>query len=498
MKPVRLEFQGFNSFSEKAEIDFTALLSGGVFGIFGKTGSGKSTILDCIMYALFAKTSRSQTIAEYVNDKCRSAYVDFTFEILSRGERKTYNVKRTIKLNKQNKPDTSVVLSVAENGFVRPIAEGEENAKIREIIGIGYEEFSKCIILPQNEFAVFVKSTRRDRLLLVSKLFSLQKYDKLLTEATKKRKAEEMLLLSGIDGELNQLSEYTEEYLEQLKAAFIAQKTQLSEYNIKLKEAEEKVGEMQYYYGVSKQAAQNASVLEDLNEKRPRIEELKRKAAAGTLASVIAREFAALTEKENRLKKARAERDKYLSLKLSAEREAAVTDEKLSGNISGEISSLSETIGIMRANSSVAEEIDSLRLAFASATAEHDKCNIENERLTREIRRLSEQIAAFGNPSEKFEKLLLEVGATAAGRELSDELNYFRSKRSAAEMWAGERIYGELVKEIDLRIAYVSEKIAALSAGETDADDLIERLTEIRAAGSKIEELNGLLSEKRA
>ena len=48
MKPVYLEFCGINSFSEKAEIDFRKLLGTGLFGIFGDTGSGKSTILDCI------------------------------------------------------------------------------------------------------------------------------------------------------------------------------------------------------------------------------------------------------------------------------------------------------------------------------------------------------------------------------------------------------------------------------------------------------------------
>ena len=46
MKPVYLEFCGVNSFSEKAQIDFGKLLEGGLFGIFGDTGSGKSTILD--------------------------------------------------------------------------------------------------------------------------------------------------------------------------------------------------------------------------------------------------------------------------------------------------------------------------------------------------------------------------------------------------------------------------------------------------------------------
>lgn len=47
MKPVRLEIEGINSFSERQVIDFRPLIDAGLFGIFGNTGSGKSTILDC-------------------------------------------------------------------------------------------------------------------------------------------------------------------------------------------------------------------------------------------------------------------------------------------------------------------------------------------------------------------------------------------------------------------------------------------------------------------
>jgi len=58
MIPVRLTLQGINSYQETQEIDFTRLAEAGLFGIFGKVGAGKSTILDAISYALFEKTER--------------------------------------------------------------------------------------------------------------------------------------------------------------------------------------------------------------------------------------------------------------------------------------------------------------------------------------------------------------------------------------------------------------------------------------------------------
>ena len=58
MKPILLELEGFNSFVEKQTIDFSDITSYGIFGIFGKTGSGKTSILDAIIYSLYSKIPR--------------------------------------------------------------------------------------------------------------------------------------------------------------------------------------------------------------------------------------------------------------------------------------------------------------------------------------------------------------------------------------------------------------------------------------------------------
>ena len=60
MKPLKLEFKGINSFTERTIIDFDILTKNGIFGIFGDTGSGKSTILDCINFALYGSVELSK------------------------------------------------------------------------------------------------------------------------------------------------------------------------------------------------------------------------------------------------------------------------------------------------------------------------------------------------------------------------------------------------------------------------------------------------------
>ena len=52
MRPIRLELSGLNSYIDKSVVDFEKLTDRGLFGIFGKTGSGKSTILDAMTIAM--------------------------------------------------------------------------------------------------------------------------------------------------------------------------------------------------------------------------------------------------------------------------------------------------------------------------------------------------------------------------------------------------------------------------------------------------------------
>ena len=58
MRPLQLKLKGINSYSEEQGIDFETLTSQGLFGIFGHTGSGKSTILDAMTLALYSKLPR--------------------------------------------------------------------------------------------------------------------------------------------------------------------------------------------------------------------------------------------------------------------------------------------------------------------------------------------------------------------------------------------------------------------------------------------------------
>ncbi len=191
MKPVYLEFCGINSFSERTVIDFAALTEFGIFGIFGDTGSGKSTILDCIGFALYGAAPRSRTgsVADLINYRADRAYVRFEFEIVFEGARHAYRIDREIK---RKNALQSAKLYEKKGDALLALKEGVRDCKlaIEEIVGLEQKDFEKCIALPQGEFAQFVRSPRADRLKLVARLFELEAYGERLVKRTNARCAE--------------------------------------------------------------------------------------------------------------------------------------------------------------------------------------------------------------------------------------------------------------------------------------------------------------------
>src|SRR3712207_2533437 len=75
MRPKILKVKGLNSFVDMQNIDFSVLTSRGLFGIFGTTGSGKSSILDAITLALYGTISRGN--GEYINTACNEVFVSY-------------------------------------------------------------------------------------------------------------------------------------------------------------------------------------------------------------------------------------------------------------------------------------------------------------------------------------------------------------------------------------------------------------------------------------
>ena len=116
MKPLKLTIKGLNSFAEAQTIDFEELSSKGIFGIFGPTGSGKSTILDGITLALYGDLARKSNGFVNSKEEVRQANISLVFQISGPNPR-IFQVDRTFVKNKDasRKPVSKSVLKEIQN-----------------------------------------------------------------------------------------------------------------------------------------------------------------------------------------------------------------------------------------------------------------------------------------------------------------------------------------------------------------------------------------------
>ena len=281
MKPIYLEFSGINSFSERTQIDFRALLKGGLFGIFGDTGSGKSTILDCIHFALYGKIDRAAESVDFINRRCDLAYVSFDFEIVLRGERHAYRVRRELKRAKT--PTSKAWLWELRDGKEYALAEGARDVgtELKEIIGLEFADFKMCIALPQGDFAALVKAKPAERVQLVSRLFDLDKYGKRLTDAVNAKYFNACQELEVLDGKMGECKDGTQENIDGITEEITAAQSRFAEAEKEFLQAEKACAEAENLqrekksYDELKQGLQNLEErLSSMQEKRSIVERL--------------------------------------------------------------------------------------------------------------------------------------------------------------------------------------------------------------------------------
>ena len=144
MRPITLEITGLHSFRQKQVITFDRLLADGLFGIFGPTGSGKSSILDAITLALYGDVRRaSHGIHGVINEQEKGAAVSFTFEIGNGTERQCYTAERHL-VQKKEKIEVRklrLIHHTSEGDLVLAEKKGEMEKAIQSIIGINLQDF---------------------------------------------------------------------------------------------------------------------------------------------------------------------------------------------------------------------------------------------------------------------------------------------------------------------------------------------------------------------
>lgn len=224
MRPKKLIIKGLNSFVEEQIIDFKSLTDKGIFGIFGPTGSGKSSILDAMTIALYGNVARDTR--EFMNTSCDSLRVGYEFEIASLGERRTYCAERVLARDKNGsyKSKHAVLIEQLE-GETNVIAEGVTDVKcnVEKLLGLTFEDFTRSVVLPQGKFSEFLKLTGKERRNMLERLFNLEMFGRRLGDKIRAAKREKNDALNIIAGRENMYLEkgITEDNYQKLKAELL-------------------------------------------------------------------------------------------------------------------------------------------------------------------------------------------------------------------------------------------------------------------------------------
>lgn len=217
MRPVLLEISGLNSFRQKQTIDFTSLTKFGIFGIFGPTGSGKSSILDGIIYAIFGKTPRGADLKSIINKDMGEVKVRYIFSINGSISGK-YEIQRRSKVSKSGNITSDAKLTkILEDSkeIISDSVTGVSKA-LDDIIGLNFDEFTKTVVLPQGQFSKFLLSQNKNRKEILESIFSLEKYGTKLDEQISNEKK---LLEMQSQSSIKLLSKYEDVNEENIKVA---------------------------------------------------------------------------------------------------------------------------------------------------------------------------------------------------------------------------------------------------------------------------------------
>jgi DNA repair protein SbcC/Rad50 len=193
MRPIVLEMNGFASFREAARIDFT---DAEFFALVGPTGSGKSTVIDAMTFALYGSVprwGRKGMVSLALAPTTARGTVKLVFEVA--GQR--YVVAR--ELRRVGSQVSQKAASLERLADPRGLAEpGEPPSEVlagdlagvtdavERLLGLTYDDFCQCVVLPQGQFANFLHAKASDRQEILLRLLGAEHYKQMMVRANQR------------------------------------------------------------------------------------------------------------------------------------------------------------------------------------------------------------------------------------------------------------------------------------------------------------------------
>lgn len=171
MRPLKLSLEGFTSFRDRVEVDFSGL---DLFAITGPTGSGKSSLIDAVVFALYGQVPRvGDDYKQLISHGAERLSVMLEFAVGPQ----SYRVARTAR---PDRPSQQRLERIA-GGAAEPLADRakEIRAEVERLLGLDYDGFTRSVVLPQGQFDAFLKGEPKERRKILVALLSLGVYERM-------------------------------------------------------------------------------------------------------------------------------------------------------------------------------------------------------------------------------------------------------------------------------------------------------------------------------
>ncbi|KHL04913.1 AAA family ATPase [Sinomonas humi] len=186
MRLHRLEMAAFGPFAARQSIDFDSLAEHGLFLLNGATGAGKTSVLDAVCFALYGglpgARQGSKSLKSHHADASAEPFVELEFS--AQGRR--FEVRRTPAWDRPSarskngstlQQATTQLRELVDNEWEALSARNDEAASLlRDVLGMDREQFTRVAMLPQGEFAAFLRADPKDREKLLESLFATGRF----------------------------------------------------------------------------------------------------------------------------------------------------------------------------------------------------------------------------------------------------------------------------------------------------------------------------------
>jgi len=483
MRPLRLEVEGFTCYRDRQPtLDFSQLT---LFAIAGPTGAGKSSILDTMLYALFGKVPRigKQGIGEFISHQRAAMSVALDFRVRGR----EYRVTRLTRRQNTGQLRSEATLAEISNGVERSIADqiNPVNVAITDLLGLGYDEFIQTVVLPQGEFAKFLKATPADQRSILQHLLRHDVFTRMRDLAEERRRDMDSRL-RGLDGQLSAYADATEEALAAREIELAEARGRQVEAASAREAADRSAEEARRLRDLTQQVEQLRSQRLALDKEAPNVERARLELDLARRASAILPRLEAFDTSQARLKDARralekaraaAERASKARSRAAERSERASAAARECDALSSRLRRLDEIAGDVARRAELAAGLESskrkvtaaaqaLKAAREREDAARKKVQ-EQEVHLRELQAASDSLSVDEDLLAAIESNFESVGQAKA---LQQEIS---SLEKEADRLATERADAE-AKERDAR--------TARDRAQSAADAASQRLQEARTA----------------